>query len=303
VREVDARVRWQTASLEATRAQAAGEAVRAYGAAVVDHQMVLALETIVASVRAEAEVYRQRLAAGDATEQDAAAVALELARHTLALAESRADLQRSLAELARATGTEGYQTPTEALAEPPPPAAAAPPAVAAARTPLVGALQAEAELLGQTHERLGAEARLPFSLMLQGGRGDLGELRLGLGLALTLPFSRRNQGEQAVVAAEQSRAQAEAGARRSAATIVLRGLRREREVIRAARREVTASLEPAGQRAVDAADAVHRAGKGELLRVLTARRDLLQLRARRLDLARREWAIVGQVVSMTGEMP
>jgi cobalt-zinc-cadmium efflux system outer membrane protein len=303
VGEVDARVRWQTANLAAVRALVAGEAVRAYGAAVVEQQVVQTFEAIVATVRAEAELYRQRLAAGDATEQDAAAMDLELARHTLSLAESRADLQRALTELAQLTGTDGYGPPDQVPAEPPAPVDLAPAAAVAAQSPAVGRLRAEVSVHERTWERLGAEARLPFSLMLQGGRGEVGELRLGLGLAITLPLTRYNQGERAVAAAERSRAEVEAGARQSATASTLRGLRREREQIRAARREVAAALEPAGQRAVAAADAVYRAGKGELLRVLTARRDLVQLRTRRLDLVRREWGVVGQMVSLTGELP
>jgi cobalt-zinc-cadmium efflux system outer membrane protein len=54
---------------------------------------------------------------------------------------------------------------------------------------------------------------------------------------------------------------------------------------------------------VDAAVAVQKAGKGELLRVLMARRDLALLRTRRLEMIRREWSIVSQRVALSGELP
>jgi cobalt-zinc-cadmium efflux system outer membrane protein len=57
------------------------------------------------------------------------------------------------------------------------------------------------------------------------------------------------------------------------------------------------------QDAVEAAVQVQKAGKGELLRVLTARRDLALLRTRRLEMIRREWGIVSQAAALTGDLP
>jgi cobalt-zinc-cadmium efflux system outer membrane protein len=161
----------------------------------------------------------------------------------------------------------------------------------------------EAEFQGRSRERWAADARLPMMLMLSTGRGDLGEWRVGGGLALTLPFSRSNQGEQALADAERRRALTEAEAQRQATVSTLRGLERERQQIVAALSEIDAAMEPAGQAAVDAAMAVQKAGKGELLRVLMARRDLALLRTRRLEMIRREWSIVSQRVALSGELP
>jgi outer membrane protein, heavy metal efflux system len=103
--------------------------------------------------------------------------------------------------------------------------------------------------------------------------------------------------------AAQRRARVEAGAARTSTRAALRGLLRERRKIRAALNEISTSVEPAGQAAVDAAVAMQKAGKGEMLRILTARRDLNLLRTRRLEILRRDWAIVGQMVALTGELP
>ena len=48
---------------------------------------------------------------------------------------------------------------------------------------------------------------------------------------------------------------------------------------------------------------MQRAGKGDLLSVLTARRELAALRNDRLDLLAREWGIVGDIVGITGVIP
>lgn len=302
--EVDARVGFSQAALEALRAQMMGEVVRSYGAAVVEAERVKTLELVVQGAKAERDLYRARVDAGDATEQDAALAALELSRNAVALAESKADLSRALFELSRVTGSPGYRPPDGVPPQPPPPPETQPaPERRAERSPVVGALQLESLMYQRVNERLSREAKLPFMLMLQGGRGDVGETRFGVGAALTFPVSRSNQGERAQAEADSARAQSEARAQQGSTATLLKGLEQERRQVHKASDEITASLEPAGQAALDAAVAMLKAGKGEMLRVLTARRDLIQLRTRRLELYRREWSIVAQIVSLTGESP
>ncbi len=303
--EADARVGWADAGASTVRAQATAEAIRAYGAAVVEAERKKLLEQILETSKAEAELYRARVQAGDATEQDAAQAAVEVARNAVALAECRADLRKALTDLARIMGVNEVEPPGAGLDLKPPAGQLSEDQsdAAAQRAPAVTMLLKEAEFQGRARDRWASDAKLPMMLMLSTGRGDLGELRVGGGLALTLPFSRSNQGEQAVADAERRRASAEAEAQRQVTNSTLRGLLRERRQVVAALAEIDSAMEPAGQAAVDAAVAVQKAGKGELLRVLTARRDLALLRTRRLEMIRREWGIVSQIAAFTGELP
>ncbi|MCS6899222.1 MAG: TolC family protein [Myxococcales bacterium] len=74
IAEADARVGWADANVEMVQAQAAAEAVRAYGAALVEGERKRLLEQILEASRQESALYRARVEAGDATEQDAAQV-------------------------------------------------------------------------------------------------------------------------------------------------------------------------------------------------------------------------------------
>lgn len=305
ISEADARVGWASASAETTKAQATAEVIRAYGATIVVSNKVRLLQQILETSKAEAALYRARMQAGDATEQDAAQAAVEVARNAVALSESRADLRKSLTDLARIMGVIEVD-------EPPPDFDLRPPAgglhetqseEVAKRSPAVAMLRQEMKYQASARERWAVEASLPMSLVLTTGRGDIGEWRVGGGLSFTLPFFRKNQGEQAIAEAEWRRAEAEAEVVQKSTNSTLRGLLRERKQVIAALTEIDSSLEPAGKAAVDAAVAVQKAGKGELLRVLTARRDLALLRTRRLEMVLREWEIVSQIAALTGELP
>jgi outer membrane protein, heavy metal efflux system len=306
IEEADALVAWKTQSVEASRASAVGEAVRLYGDVLVNAERVRSFEGVLATARAEAELYEARLKAGDATQQDAKLAVVEVVRNSVALAESRADYARSAAELARVLGQEGFGPPDGASLEPPPIAegdALSWIDRAIKRSPYLLAYEKEATYYARAKERQSREAHVPVNLIVSAGRGDLGETRLGGGVSWAFPSLRRNQGEQARAEAERSRALAERDVRRRSLVAMLRGLYDERLTVRAAVEEVARTGEPAAQEALDAAVATQRAGKGEFLRVLTARRDLALLRSRRLELARREWSVVGDIVTLTGELP
>jgi cobalt-zinc-cadmium efflux system outer membrane protein len=301
VAEAVALVAWQEASLDAARALTAGEAVRALGTLAVAAERVRTIEELVASSRSEAEVYAARLAAGDTTQRDVKLSRLELARNVVFLAESRADVTRALADLNRVTGARFTDLPVSA--EPPALPAAASRPHAAARSPLVRALSQEGIYHATTRARLGSEAVPPLQLLLTAGRGDLGEARFGGGLGFTLPVARANQGERARADAERARAIAERDVRARALATTLTGLYLERAEVNEAIAELRATAEPAAHAAIEASVATERAGKGDLLAVLTARRDLGLLKSRRLDLLQREWTLIGEIVAITGELP
>ncbi len=306
VDEADALVAWKTQSVEASRAAAVGEAVRLYGDVLVSAERVRSFEGVLATSKAEAELYDARLRAGDATQQDAKLAVVEVVRNSVAVAESRADYARASAELSRALGQELFGAPDGSSIDPP----ALPEGDALAwvdrsikRSPYLLAYEKEANYYARSKERQAIEAHVPVNLIVSAGRGDLGETRLGGGLSWTFPMLRRNQGEQARAEAERGRALAERDVRRRSLAALLRGLYDERLAVRSALDEVSRTGEPAAQEALEAAIATQRAGKGEFLRVLTVRRDVALLRSRRLELARREWSIVGDIVALTGELP
>lgn len=300
VAEVEALVDWQVAGLESSKASAAAEATRAYGAVVVAAERARTFQAIVSVARNEAEVYQARLASGDATEQDTTLARVELAKNSVILAESRADLTRALFDLERVVGVRFTVVP-EGQAEPPLPRLASQKPVSSA--PLVRASEKEAEYHARAKERVSREAFAPLELIFTAGRGDLGEARFGGGVGWSFPIARRNQGEQARSDAARIRANVEKDARARFIATSLDGVVAERREVRSALAELTEQAVPAARAAVDAAVETQRAGKGELLRVLTARRDLATLELRRLELLAREWTLVSDAVALTGELP
>jgi cobalt-zinc-cadmium efflux system outer membrane protein len=297
IAEADALVVLREADLETARAGAVGEAVRAHGAAAVAGARVRTWERLVAVARAEAEIYAARLTARDTTEQDARLARVELARNSVVLAEARADVIRTLSDLSRLTGAHFAEPPKGA--EPPEPSRPTAPE----RAPAVIAYEREAGYHLRVRERQVREAHSPLSVILNAGRGDLGEARFGGGLGFSLPVFRAGQGEAARADAARLRALAlrDVAARNVGAAAA--GLRAERAQVRRALDEIVQFAEPAARAAVEAAVATQQAGKGDLLAVLTARRDLALLEARRLDLTQREWNIVSDLVTLTGELP
>jgi cobalt-zinc-cadmium efflux system outer membrane protein len=301
VAEADALVAWQEAGLDASRAAAAGEAVRAYGALVVAAARVHTFSGLAEVSRDEAGVYEARLAAGDATQHDAKLAKVELARNSVIVAESRADLARAQADLHRLIGARVAE-PAGVAAEPPPPKIQEPVA-AAASSPHVLEKAREATFHAQARARQGRDALSPINVIVTAGRGDLGEARFGGGLGWAFPVARRNQGEQARAEAERARASIERDVRARVIAATIEGLSAERREVRRALAELAESAEPAAIESVEAAAATQRAGKGELLKVLIARRDLALVKARRLDLLQREWSLLSDLVTLTGDLP
>jgi cobalt-zinc-cadmium efflux system outer membrane protein len=290
------------ALLAQARAHAMGEAVRAYGSLEVAERRYEVVLDIVKDAKREAEVYQARLAAGDTIVRDAAMVSVEVARHEVLLAEIRGDLVRHKNELLRLTGQEVGSVP---MSEPIP-ADFSPTNYsegAIDRSPQVQVGRAVAKFYGSSKERYRREGRTPLAFGLIGGRGDQGEARLGGGLSYTLPVFRSNQVEQARAEAERTRALAEVSVRREVLRAQVASGKNELHEMRAALQILTDQALPAAERALAAADATYRAGKGDWLAVLLSRRELSTLLLKRLDLTAKGWLILGELVEITGELP
>jgi hypothetical protein len=172
------------------------------------------------------------------------------------------------------------------------------------KAPTLAASRAEALFYERSKERFNREGTSGnLSLMLNGGTDAFGEPVVGGGLAYAFPVIRRNQGEQAKAEAARRRALVEERMKRRALDARLRGLTVEIEQVRRALTILGDRAEPAAVAAVDAAVEMQKAGKIDLLLVLTSRRELGLLRLRRLDLVAREWNITSELVAITGNLP
>jgi len=301
-REARDYVRLHEALLEQARAIATGRTVRAYGALAVATTRARVLEEILAGARAESEHYAARLAAGDATERDAALAALEAARHEVLLSETHGDVVRSSGELLELTG---FSLSADAVLDAGLPTLRPrrPLTGQDVRTPTTVALEEQARYYGSSVERLRKEAWAPLALGLTGGRGDYGEARFGAGVGYAFPLFRANQPERARAEAERARALEELSLRRELIARRIGLLERELVEVGRALELVTSSALPAATRAVNAATETHRAGKGDWLSVLVSRRDLSALSLRRLELLDKCWSLLAELAAMTGESP
>lgn len=299
--EARALVSLRGAELGATRAEVAGAAVRSYGLAVVSAERVALLTEIGKHARTEADLFAARVDAGDATVRNAALAEVEAARSDLLLEETRADLVAALGQLSILVG-EAYEAAPSAALEPPLVA----PIVARSRgtaAPRARVAAAEAGYWSRVAERAGREGKSPLSVIVQGGRGDLGETRVGAGIGYAFPVFRAGQGERARAEGERRRATV---ARDLAHQVIARrvqAVERELTQLVRARTLLVDRAIPAAQRATDAAVELQQRGKEDLLTVIVSRRQLAELRLRRLDLAARAWALVAELVELTGVTP
>lgn len=304
--EAEALSAWQKKGLEVARARAMGQAIVAYGGVMVAAARFRFLSALVATAKEEATYYEGRFKQGDATVRDAKLAAVEVARNTAALQEVRADLTRNLAQLAALIGVASLPEPQGPLQGPSETAWQRVNQTAeelAAQSPAVLAAAREAEYFGKAKERQAIEAHAPVNLILSGGKEELGAARIGGGLAWTFPTLRRNQGEQARAQAEKNRALEESEINQVRTYATLRGISTEREQVSEALEGLRNNGEPAAQAALDASIALQRAGKGDLLFILAARRDLALMKAAALQLVMREWTLLADFVALTGKTP
>lgn len=306
IAESEALSAWRGSELAAARGRAMGLAVAAYGASLVDAERLRFLTAVLSTSREEATYYEGRFKQGDATMWDAKLAAVEVARNTVALQEAGADLSRTLAELAALLSVASLPAPTGPLQAPPEKAWMTLrnlSAEAARRAPVVQAHQREATYFDVQRNRQVVESHLPLNVIVSGGRGEFGDMRWGGGLAWTFPTFRRNQGERARASAEQSRALDQRREDEIRTEARLRGLIEERKQVAEAIADLRQYGLPAADAALQAALGVQRAGKGDLLHILAARRDMALLKLGVLSLVRRQWALLADLVALTGEMP
>lgn len=301
IAEADSYIQWNTASFAQTRAQVAGVAVRSFGECVSWTARYETLSELLASAATEAAVMLARRDAGDATQRDAQLAELERARIAVQLEETKASLASALSELTRLTGYRFGPPSTAHLF--PPVQLSAPPSNFARNAPAVQSFEAESRFHARAEERLNRERIPPVTVILQGGRGDLAETRLGVGLAWNFPISRYNQGERARARAESDRARVTAGAQRASIAHRLGAIEEEAMYLRAAIERLDHEAIPAASLATESATSMQLAGKTDLLSVVVARRDLYVLRLRRLEIAERAWALLGEWVELTGRLP
>ena len=298
-------VGWRTASLAEAQARAVADTADAYGGVLVGSARLAQAERAATEATAEADVFRARLSQGDATSYDLSIAESEASRWAQARLGAQIALGQAHARLAQLIG----ERPLD-----PPPAVAAPPTTRAPmadevaprwlnESPLLRSLSTEAQYWSGAADRARAERSSPLSVVVTGGRGDLGEARLGAGLAWSFPVFRRNQGEIARAEAERVRVDATTSSLRAALEHRLRSARETYRAAIAGVDEIERTGLPAAERTVDAAIATHRAGKGEITRVLIARRDLAAARARRLDLVELAWRAFADLAAMKGDLP
>jgi hypothetical protein len=96
IRVAGAGVQLQREVLHRARALAVGDAMAAFGQSVVGVARLRVLDELEAVARAEAETYRARFHAGDATVQEARFAEVEQARYEVMKVEASADLTRAL---------------------------------------------------------------------------------------------------------------------------------------------------------------------------------------------------------------
>lgn len=280
------------------QAGAAADAIQAFGRAVVSRARIRVLAELQSVAKSEADTYRARFAAGDATIQDTRFAEVDHARYGVMMEEAEADHASALSSLELVTGTRFESAPSEPLSPPPVDVRNA-----ADTAPSIGVALSEAAYHGKQRERWEAESAGALSLMFLGGADELGGARLGGGLAYSFPVVRAHQGERARAEAERSRALVGAHIARKSIRVRLAGIERERAHLAEAIAFIEKRAEPAARAAVEAAADMRRLGKGEFLAVLTSRRDLALLRLRHLDLVERQWELSGSVAALTGRTP
>jgi cobalt-zinc-cadmium efflux system outer membrane protein len=304
IRSADALVAWREREQDAAEGRAGGEAVTAYGRALVARARVdLASQ---AEQQAEREVawFEARTEAGDATAVDRSLAQSELARHAQSRAEAQIDLIEAEADLRALTGLSDLTEPPDEPLAPPPQVGTRPlRAEDAARSPGIEAFARESTYWDREVDEAKATRWTPLEVMVSGGQDEFGQIRLGGGLGWSFPLVRRGEGEIARAATASARARAEGETLLRAVGAMVQGLGERMARTADAVTELDRAGIPAAERLVAATDAAFRAGKLELVRVLNARRDLALMRGRRLDLVEGGWRAYGDLASILGVLP
>lgn len=265
-----------------------------------------------AVAQAQVAVQRERLATADealsrtrARVDARASTVVDLALVEQERAEAAADLARAEGRASQAAATFRGALDLDAAEEVAVDAPGRPEAVspedaarAARRAPRVRgdatSLDAQAARLDASATRMARGAVAPLVVGFEAQQVAVGpqdlDASIGASLRWELPFVQRAQGDRAI-------AEAEARVARTGASLLRRQI--ERDVLRAATSLAQGLAEldalereaiPAAERLVAASEAAFAAGALDYFRVLAARRGVLSLRARALDVLEAAWA-------------
>lgn len=291
------------AELDVAEASALGEAYAAFGESRAAAERLHIVEQMATLARRTSEIYENRLASGDAVLRDTTMARVEVARNEVVLQTAHAGLVDALVRLGRATG-ERYTHVVDGPATPPPVDLDEYLARLQRRLPpVVSSAESEAQYFESQKARLDSETLGPLSLMLLGGRGDLGEARVGVGLAYEVPLLRSLQGEKARASSEALRARTRKAVAGSVIERRVAAIAQQYQYAQNAYELLTSVAVPAAAKAVESATLTLEAGKSDWFAVLLSRRDLMALSLERLDVVSRQWSLVGELITLTGELP
>jgi cobalt-zinc-cadmium efflux system outer membrane protein len=167
--------------------------------------------------------------------------------------------------------------------------------------PTLAALNARVHQLDSTETRLEREVFPRVGVYGGVDAAPLSPLFGVLGVSIELPVAQRNQGPRAVTARarEGVRTRLELEARRLARQVVAAWNAYEARRLELAR--ITESAMPAAARTLSFAEAGWQAGRFDLFRLLTAARDALRLRANRIDVLEAAWIARIELERAVGE--
>ena len=305
IREWERLVGWKRASQDGVLARTLGDTIAAYGEVNISSARLAKARQAETNAKAEADILEQRLKEGDATLYDLSVARSEWSRWSQTRVSAEVEWIQASARLSELIGRPSARAEIVDVGAP------------SLRVPLpeedftgwlsdspvLRALKAESLFWEASGARANKEAWSPFSLVVTGGRGDSGEGRIGAGLAWTLPLFRKNQGEIARATAETTRVESVRSSLQAALNERLRGAAQTYRVALLGVRELDQVGIPAAEAAAAGAVTAQKAGKGELARVLIARRDLAAAQARRLDLLRLAWDSYAELAVAKGELP
>jgi cobalt-zinc-cadmium efflux system outer membrane protein len=307
IAEANSLLEWRKLGLVSARATALGEVLDAYGQAVVSSARLTQAKQGEESARSEAQYFRNRLSASDTTLYEVRLAEAEFARWVQTRSDAELRLGLALNRLSQLTGILPVDAPPENVEYRAPELRSpwTPDVIerAVERTPIIASLRAERSYWSSAQERAEREKYPPLSLIVNAGRGDLAEPRVGGGLAWTFPVTRRNQGEIAHSAAQQSRAASLEATNRNVISARVRAALQAYKTMRETVTFLEQSGLPATEQALQAALEGFRAGKVEVFRVLIARRDLATAHFRRLDLLEALWRVYGDLAAFSGGLP
>lgn len=299
--------RWREINQAEATGRAIGEVIATYGSTLVAAARLEAAARAEADAQAEVAYFSARLQLGDSTIFDKSLAEAEAARYAQTRAEAAVRVAQLRANLAELMGLATVEAPAADASSSPPDLRGEWTAPAITRSiqtsPIYLAYSAEAAYWDASRERVSAERNPPVNLMIFGGPGAGGDAKIGGGLSWTLPVFRRNQGDIARAEAERDRALTYQQILQLTMEARLRGAHEVYRTSRDATAEQDKKGIPAAERMVDAAQASFKAGKGELLRVFIARRDLAMARGRRLDLVETAWHAYGTLAALKGQLP